>query len=230
MGAEPAPSRTSRTRPSAPTSAASHGRRAVRATWRLRAGADNLQLHQQLHVHDPPEERAAAGDGDLGQRRPRRHPGSNWSTPGPCRSRWRRPPTGRGSTNVKTDPIYGMWGRGRKEGQRHGAGSSRRGVRAGGLTGLKGGVGGPGRFRSVQPPGGSVRPISFSGPGPMRGGHVAGVAVVPLLTGIPCGPRERPVGVCRGAGRIRTAEWRFCRPLPYHLATAPFRMAWNHRP
>src|SRR6185295_5905525 len=29
-----------------------------------------------------------------------------------------------------------------------------------------------------------------------------------------------PVGA-RGAGRIRTAEWRFCRPLPYHLATAP---------
>ena len=27
----------------------------------------------------------------------------------------------------------------------------------------------------------------------------------------------------RGAGRIRTAEWRFCRPLPYHLATAPTR-------
>src|SRR5258708_39908734 len=25
----------------------------------------------------------------------------------------------------------------------------------------------------------------------------------------------------RGAGRDRTAEWRFCRPLPYHLATAP---------
>ena len=25
----------------------------------------------------------------------------------------------------------------------------------------------------------------------------------------------------RGAGRSRTAEWRFCRPLPYHLATAP---------
>jgi hypothetical protein len=25
----------------------------------------------------------------------------------------------------------------------------------------------------------------------------------------------------RGAGQIRTAEWRFCRPLPYHLATAP---------
>ncbi len=25
----------------------------------------------------------------------------------------------------------------------------------------------------------------------------------------------------RGAGRIRTAAWRFCRPLPYHLATAP---------
>ena len=25
----------------------------------------------------------------------------------------------------------------------------------------------------------------------------------------------------RGAGRNRTDEWRFCRPLPYHLATAP---------
>jgi hypothetical protein len=27
--------------------------------------------------------------------------------------------------------------------------------------------------------------------------------------------------VQRGAGRNRTDEWRFCRPLPYHLATAP---------
>src|SRR5712691_2838352 len=25
----------------------------------------------------------------------------------------------------------------------------------------------------------------------------------------------------RGAGRNRTVGWRFCRPLPYHLATAP---------
>src|SRR5512132_2790237 len=25
----------------------------------------------------------------------------------------------------------------------------------------------------------------------------------------------------RGADRNRTDEWRFCRPLPYHLATAP---------
>ena len=30
----------------------------------------------------------------------------------------------------------------------------------------------------------------------------------------------------RGAGRIRTAEWRFCRPLPYHLATAPAYARW----
>ncbi len=39
---------------------------------------------------------------------------------------------------------------------------------------------------------------------------------------------ERPVPgwdrpSTRGAGRIRTAEWRFCRPLPYHLATAPMK-------
>ena len=27
----------------------------------------------------------------------------------------------------------------------------------------------------------------------------------------------------RGAARIRTGEWRFCKPLPYHLATAPSR-------
>ena len=31
----------------------------------------------------------------------------------------------------------------------------------------------------------------------------------------------RHCATLRGAGRIRTAEWRFCRPLPYHLATAP---------
>ena len=29
---------------------------------------------------------------------------------------------------------------------------------------------------------------------------------------------ERSLG---GHGRIRTAEWGFCRPLPYHLATWP---------
>ena len=28
-------------------------------------------------------------------------------------------------------------------------------------------------------------------------------------------------GKPRGAGRNRTVGWRFCRPLPYHLATAP---------
>ena len=27
--------------------------------------------------------------------------------------------------------------------------------------------------------------------------------------------------LCKGADRNRTDEWRFCRPLPYHLATAP---------
>ena len=32
---------------------------------------------------------------------------------------------------------------------------------------------------------------------------------------------KRGLGLARGAGRDRTAEWRFCRPLPYHLATAP---------
>src|SRR5438046_2822826 len=33
-----------------------------------------------------------------------------------------------------------------------------------------------------------------------------------------------PVGaLIRGAGRNRTDESRFCRPLPYHLATAPAR-------
>ncbi len=31
----------------------------------------------------------------------------------------------------------------------------------------------------------------------------------------------------RGAGRNRTDEWRFCRPLPYHLATAPMLWANN---
>src|SRR5512134_2638251 len=29
------------------------------------------------------------------------------------------------------------------------------------------------------------------------------------------------VALERGAGPNRTGEWRFCRPLPYHLATAP---------
>ena len=36
-----------------------------------------------------------------------------------------------------------------------------------------------------------------------------------------CGVWSWGAGVRRGAGRDRTAEWRFCRPLPYHLATAP---------
>ena len=38
------------------------------------------------------------------------------------------------------------------------------------------------------------------------------------------GPPVRwAVSACsrRGADRNRTDEWRFCRPLPYHLATAP---------
>ena len=27
--------------------------------------------------------------------------------------------------------------------------------------------------------------------------------------------------VCGGGNQIRTGEWRFCRPLPYHLAMPP---------
>ncbi len=47
-------------------------------------------------------------------------------------------------------------------------------------------------------------------------------------------PIRRPLVLVaqRGAGRNRTDEWRFCRPLPYHLATAPGsdKVAAGHRP
>src|ERR1700741_902120 len=38
------------------------------------------------------------------------------------------------------------------------------------------------------------------------------------------------IGFERGAGRNRTDESRFCRPLPYHLATAPGRLKSPKRP
>ena len=42
-----------------------------------------------------------------------------------------------------------------------------------------------------------------------------------LAWSVRCGVWSWRVELSRGAGRDRTAEWRFCRPLPYHLATAP---------
>ena len=57
------------------------------------------------------------------------------------------------------------------------------------------------------------------GSSPARTGRVAGSG---LAARTPCGFLP-PAAGARGAGRIRTAEWRFCRPLPYPLATAPTR-------
>lgn len=47
----------------------------------------------------------------------------------------------------------------------------------------------------------------------------------------PSRPRdvERLDGANGGDGRIRTAEWGFCRPLPCLLATSPSRRSWSGR-
>src|SRR5690349_4760056 len=51
------------------------------------------------------------------------------------------------------------------------------------------------------------------------GEQVRQLSVRPFLLAPPAGRNHK--NLARGADRNRTDEWRFCRPLPYHLATAP---------